>query len=154
MKQMIFSLAIFAIALLITTETAYSQRMRMEQRLDCITELNLTDAQKDKIADIRTKHDKQMIDMRADLQKSILEKREYMRRKNIDRNKYLQLEDNIDKLRSKIRTAGSSMKMDVYDVLDDNQKSIWSDQYCRYYGKERPNRPMRGDRPFRGGWRR
>ncbi|MBS4033895.1 MAG: Spy/CpxP family protein refolding chaperone [Ignavibacterium sp.] len=153
MKHTMLSLAIFTIALLITTETAFAQRMRMEQRLDCISELNLTEAQKDKIADIRTKHDKQMIDLRADLQKSILEKREYMRSKNIDRKKYLQLDDNIDGLRSKIRTAASNMKMDIYEVLDDNQKSVWSDQYCRYYGKERPNRPIRGDRPFRGGWR-
>lgn len=149
MKRTVLSIAILALALLLTSETAFAQRMRMEQRLDCIAELNLTDAQKEKIADIRTKHDKQMIDLRADLQKSILEKREYMRSKNIDRKKYLQLEDDIDKLRSKIRNSASNMKMDIYDVLDDTQKTIWSEQNCRYYGKDRPNRPGRSSR---GGW--
>jgi len=99
----------------------------MGQRKAMIHEkLNLTPEQEKKIDDLRTNHQKKMIDLRADMQKLHLEKKELLNKSNYDRKSFLALEDKIMKQKNVIETAVANHQMDVYELLDANQKVIWN----------------------------
>lgn len=90
--------------------------------------LNLTADQQKKIEELRTSHQKQMIDLRADMAKLHLEKKEMLNKGNYDRKAFLALEEKIGKQRNVIETARANHQMDVYEVLDAKQKEIWNDR--------------------------
>ena len=90
--------------------------------------LNLTPEQEKKIEDLRTSHQKKMIDLRADMAKLHLEKKELLNKGNYDRKAFLALEDKIMKQRNTIETSMANHRMDVYELLDANQKVIWNDR--------------------------
>lgn len=99
----------------------------MGQRKAMIHEkLNLTPDQEKKIDDLRTSHQKKMIDLRAEMAKLHLEKKELLNKGNYDRKAFLALEDKIVKQRNVIETAMANHQMDVYELLDANQKVIWN----------------------------
>ncbi len=89
--------------------------------------LNLTEAQKDKIEDLRFKHQEEMIDLRADLQMKMLEVRKYRSGDKIDRGKVIDMVKQINEIRNKIALARANHMMDIYDVLDNTQKKIWNE---------------------------
>lgn len=88
--------------------------------------LNLTADQEKKIEELRTTHQKKMIDLRADMQKLHLEKKELLNKGNYDRKSFLALEDKIMKQKNVIETTVANHQMDVYELLDANQKVIWN----------------------------
>ncbi|MFA6979424.1 MAG: Spy/CpxP family protein refolding chaperone [Ignavibacteriaceae bacterium] len=101
--------------------------MGMGKRKAMIHEkLNLTADQEKKIEDLRTAHQKKMIDLRADMQKLHLEKKELLSKGNYDRKAFLALEDKIMNQRNTIETSMANHQMDVYELLDANQKVIWN----------------------------
>jgi len=88
--------------------------------------LNLTVEQEKKIETLRTAHQKQMIDLAADMAKLHLEKKELMNKGSYDRKTLVALEEKIIKQRDIIDLARINHQMDVYEILDAQQKEIWN----------------------------
>jgi len=88
--------------------------------------LNLTADQQKKIDELRTGHQRKMIDLRADIAKLQLDKKEMLKKGNYDRKTFLALDEKIIKQRNVIQTARANHQMDVYELLDSNQKEIWN----------------------------
>lgn len=88
--------------------------------------LNLTDAQKDKIESMRLQHHEKMIDLRADLQKKELSLREVKSKKNFTREQYLAAVETVTEARNKIAMERANFRMDVYAELDEDQKEIFN----------------------------
>ncbi len=89
--------------------------------------LNLTEEQKDKIEQLRIEHQKTMIDLRADMQKKRLAMEELMQKGNYTRTDFLKAISDINASKDKIETARANNRMDVYDLLNDQQKKIFND---------------------------
>lgn len=92
-----------------------------------IERLKLTDEQKNKIEQLRIEHQKAMIDLRADMQKKRLAVRELMQKGNYSRSDYLNLVNDLSSARDKIAAARANHRMDVYELLDDQQKKIFNE---------------------------
>jgi len=92
-----------------------------------IEKLQLSDVQQDKFEEFRFNHQKEMIDLRADLQQKILEFRKYLSSDNVSRNKVIGLTKEINEIRNKMALARANHKMDIYELLDDTQRKIWHD---------------------------
>jgi Spy/CpxP family protein refolding chaperone len=96
-------------------------------RLILMDELNLTDAQKNKIDDIRFNHQKEMIELRSILEQKKLELRKYRSSDEISRSKVISLTKEVNEIRNKISLARANHQMDIFEVLDSNQQKIWHD---------------------------
>jgi len=107
--------------------------------------LNLTPDQEKKIDELRTEHQKKMVDLRATMEKLHLEKKEMVSKGNYDRKSFLALEDKIQKQRDVIESARANHQMDVYELLDQNQKEIWNKRPM-VGPKGKMQRPGRGHR--------
>ena len=108
--------------------------------------LNLTDEQKDKIAQLRFNNQEEMIDLRADMQKKRLALKELEHKGNYSRTDYLNLVKDLNASRDKIATARANHRMDVYELLTDQQKKIF-DTMPRMGRSHRDGRGMMDDRP-------
>jgi Spy/CpxP family protein refolding chaperone len=128
MKSKIF-LIVFALLSLPLISQGYAQRQRMEmkekmqERMEA--KLNLTDAQKAKIDELRTNHQKKMIDLKANLEKKELELRSLRQSDKLNRNDFLKLTKEISEIKNSIAQERANHQMDVYELLDNNQKKIW-----------------------------
>lgn len=92
-----------------------------------LKKLNLTEEQQNKIDQLRIEHQKAMIDLRADMQKKRLAMKELMQNGNYTRADFLKAVGNINASRDKIATARANNRMDVYELLNDQQKKIFND---------------------------
>jgi Spy/CpxP family protein refolding chaperone len=120
-----------------------------------IERLNLTDAQKDKIAELRTKHQTKMVDLRADLQKSQIALRELKGSKDYNRKNVTAAVEKVNKIKAEIALTAANHRMDVYEILTDEQKEIWRDQpfgFGRKGGRCDFGFGQGYGRGFRGGW--
>lgn len=91
-------------------------------RKDCIKKLNLTKEQVATFEDMRNKHQKAMIDLRADLQKLMVEKRELLQKKDFNRKAITDVENRIVDQRNKIHMAGFNNRMDMLAQLTPEQR--------------------------------
>jgi hypothetical protein len=85
-------------------------------------ELNLTADQKTKIDDLRSKHLKAMVDLKANVEKLQIEMHDLVKKGNIDRKAYLDQEEKLMQAQSRIRSAIANHKMDVYALFTPEQK--------------------------------
>jgi Spy/CpxP family protein refolding chaperone len=134
--------AIFALSL-ITDSFAQMERMKMREKMrDRIEEkLNLTDSQKDKIEELRVNHHKKMIDLKANLEKKEVELRALRRSDKLNRSDLLKLTKEISEIKNTMAVEMANHHMDIYELLDNNQKQIWRDM--------KPERGMREGKGFR-----
>lgn len=96
-------------------------------------QLNLTDEQQTKVDNMKFTHQKEMIDLKATLDKKELELRELKNKGNYTRDEYLNKVNEIISARNKIALSVANHQMDVYQILDENQKKEWnkmSHQFC------------------------
>lgn len=122
--------AIAFIAILFTITLfvdAHAQnRMHMREKPDrIIDKLNLTEDQSKQIDDLRSKHQEQMIDLRAEQQKARLENRNLRKSDNLNRNDLLNQTQKMNSIRNKISEARVNHFMDIYDLLSDEQRKTW-----------------------------
>lgn len=117
-----------------------------------VEKLNLTDDQKAKIEDLMVDHQKSMIDLRADLQKKRLDLKELVRKGNFSRSDFLNTQKQVTEARDKIAEARANHMMDVYGLLTDQQKKIFSEMPmmlgqmrdgCKMMDGKRPMKRMR-----------
>jgi Spy/CpxP family protein refolding chaperone len=102
------------------------QGNRMQFKEQMKERLNLTDDQLAKIEALRLSHKKQMIDLRADLEKKEVELEELQNTVNFSREAYLNKINEINAAKNKIALARANHRMDVYQLLDENQKKQWN----------------------------
>ncbi len=114
-----------------------------------LEKLNLTDEQQTKIEDLRIEHQKAMIDLRADLQKKRLAVKELTQKGNYSRSDYLNRVKDLNSARDNIASSMANHRMDVYEVLNDQQKKIF-DQMPMMGGHRSCGGMMDGNGP-RGG---
>lgn len=118
--------AIFALSLF-TNSFAQIERMKMHEKMcDRIEErLNLTDSQKAKIEEIRVNHQKKMIDLKANLEKKKVELRALRNSDKLNRNDLVKLTKEISEIKNSIALEKANHHMDIYELLDNNQKQMW-----------------------------
>ena len=133
MKSKILVLAAVLAALLISGNL-FSQEFHQGNRerdgmrnRDRIQEkLNLSTEQVDKIEALKLSHRKEMIGLRADVEKKEVELEELKNTLNFSRDAYLNKINEIISAKNKIELARANHQMDVYQLLDDNQKQEWN----------------------------
>ena len=106
--------------------------------------LNLTDEQQNKIDQLRIEHQKAMIDLRADMQKKRLTMKELMQKGDYTRADYIKVVNEMNAARDKITTAKANHRMDVYELLNADQKKIFND-HPMMMGKRHGDRDGRCD---------
>lgn len=102
-------------------------------------QLNLTDEQQTKVDDMKLTHQKEMIDLKANLEKKELELRELKHKVNYTRDEYLNKINDIISARNKIALSVANHQMDVYQILDENQKKEWN-KMSHQFGERREKR--------------
>ena len=133
MKSKILVLAAVLAALLISGNL-FSQEFRegnrerdeFRNRERIQEKLNLSTEQVDKIEALKLSHRKEMIGLRADVEKKEVELEELKYILNFSRDAYLNKINEIISAKNKIELARANHQMDVYQLLDDNQKQEWN----------------------------
>ncbi|MEJ2615514.1 MAG: Spy/CpxP family protein refolding chaperone, partial [Ignavibacteriaceae bacterium] len=92
-----------------------------------LNKLNLTEEQKTKIEDARLNHQKQMIDLKANLEKKMLSLKELRVKGNLNRNDVIAAVKDINQAKNDIAIARANNMMDIYDILTPEQRKIWKD---------------------------
>ncbi len=100
------------------------------------TMLKLTEEQSVKFNDIRYSHQMSVIDIQSEIQKNRIEVRKMMSDNKIDSGKLLQLTGANNELHGKIKTSRTQMWLDIYNVLNDDQKEIWTATFNRFGQRE------------------
>ena len=133
MKSKILVLAAVLAALLISGNL-FSQEFRegnrerdeFRNRERIQEKLNLSTEQVDKIEALKLSHRKEMIGLIADVEKKEVELEELKNTLNFSRDAYLNKINEIISAKNKIELARANHQMDVYQLLDDNQKQEWN----------------------------
>lgn len=117
------------IFILATISDANAQkRGNMRQNFNRMHEqLNLTDQQKAKVEELRLKHQEQMIDMRAELEKARLENQKLRNSDNLNRSDVISQTKKMNNIKNNMAESRANHKMDVYELLNDDQRKIWND---------------------------
>jgi Spy/CpxP family protein refolding chaperone len=153
MKKSIFMAAIITIASLLLISDSFAQfsGKGRGRNQGCIKNLNLTDAQQQKINDLRLTHQEEMIKLRSELDLKQLEVRKLFNNNDISRSKYLSAVDELSAVRNKLAQVRANHKMDIYEMLDNDQKK----EFMNCPGFERGERRGFGDgeKGFRNNFR-
>lgn len=96
-------------------------------KTNMIEKLNLTDEQKESISDLKSAHQKEMIDLKADLQKKMIDMKETRKDPKLSREKLISAVEEINTIKNKIAISRVNHGMDVYELLNDEQKKIWQE---------------------------
>lgn len=141
-KFLLALVTIFALSLF-TDSFAQMERMKMRERMrDRIEEkLNLTDSQKAKIEELRVNHQKKMIDLKANLEKKEVELRALRNSDKLNRGDLMKLTKEINEIKNSMAVEMANHHMDIYELLDNNQKQLWREM--------RPRLGMKDGKGFR-----
>ena len=118
------------------TQTLQAQEMkhRDKNNNNChmFQNLNLTEAQQDQINTLRLNHKMEMIDLKANLQKKDLGLDELKNEGSYTREEYLNQIEAINSAKNEIVISRANFQMNVYQLLDENQKKEWNkfSQFC------------------------
>ena len=144
------------LAVLLISGNIFSQEFRQGNRerdemgnRDRIHEkLNLTNEQIDEIDALKLSHRKEMINLKADVEQKEVELAELKNTINYSRDAYLNKVKNIIAAKDKIAIARANYQMDVYQLLDDNQKKEWNKKTKMMHGKKHRMVKMMRDKDF------
>jgi Spy/CpxP family protein refolding chaperone len=113
--------------LLLGNISTFSQPGKGEPRGKRIkADLKLTPEQEKKFDDFKYLHQQSVIDIHAKIQKNRLELKKMIDDGKIDEKKILQLTDDNSKLQGNIKFSATKLWLDVYKMLNDEQKAIWT----------------------------
>ena len=135
MKKIFLAILVSAItAFGFQTISAQKSKDRMIRGGRCIKDLKLNNIQKDKFNEIRFAQKEIIIEIDAKLKKNRLEVEKIMVSKNIIESKLMKLIQNGSNLRAYIMESKTKMWLDVYNILDDEQKEKWTNHF-RHMGE-------------------
>ena len=92
--------------------------------------LNLTDTQSEAVEELHFKHKSEMIDLKAALEQIKLEKNELLSKGNYTREGYLNKVNAINDAKKKMALAKANHRMDIYDLLNDEQRKTFDKMNC------------------------
>lgn len=121
-------------------ETIIRKRDRNQMQFD--RQLNLSIEQQEKIDVLKINHQKEMIDLKANLERKKLEMAELRNKGNYTREEFLNKTNEIISARNKIAIAKANHQMDIYQILDENQKRIWN-KFPANFNERREKRMIR-----------
>jgi len=104
--------------------------------------LNLTEEQQDQISTMKINHQMEMVDLKANLEKNEIELTSLKNKGNYTREQYLAAIRSINSARDEIAISRAEFQMDIYQILDDNQKEEWNKMSFNF-GERREKQKMR-----------
>ena len=110
--------------------------------------LNLTDAQKDKIAKLKTDFQTKMVDLKANLQKDMIALKTLRSKDEVNRSEVIASVEAVNKSRNAIALALANHQMDVRDILTPEQRKIAKDHLSGMFmgmGRQGMMRHFRGN---------
>ena len=145
MKFKIFAFIAIISALLISRDL-FAQEMMVHERnknqMQIHQKLNLTEEQQVKVEALRFSHQKEMVDLKANLEKRKIEMAELKNKGNYTRDEFLGKTNEIISARNKIALSLANHQMDVYQILDETQKKEWN-KFSSEFGENRQKRIMK-----------
>ena len=104
--------------------------------------LNLTDTQSEAVEELHFSHKREMIDLKAALEQIKLDKNELLSKGNYTRDDYLNKVKAISDAKEKMALAKANHRMDVYDLLTEEQRKTFDEIKCcqgnrRQFGRMR-----------------
>jgi len=102
-------------------------RQRDNCKQQCLNKLDLTDEQQEKIETMKLDHQMDMIDLKANLEKKKLELKELKNKGNYTREEYINDVEVINVAKDAIAILRANFKMDIYELLDAEQKKEWNE---------------------------
>ena len=136
--------AILFIAL-ISTQFSYGQMERRgmnqgDHHKMMMEKLNLTDTQKEAVEELHFSHKREMIDLKATLEKKKLDKQELLSKGNYTRDDYLGNVKAISDAKDIMAIAKANHRMDVYDLLTEEQRKTFDEMKGRMGNKRNMNK--------------
>jgi len=131
-KTNLFGIAIILLFALFSTQFAYGQMQMRDMNMGnhhkmMMEKLNLTAEQQDAIEKLMIAHQKQMVDLKANLEKKKLDLKELQLNTGYTRDEFLSKVSAINEAKNKIALAMANHKMDVYELLTDDQKETFNE---------------------------
>ncbi|MCU0345166.1 MAG: Spy/CpxP family protein refolding chaperone [Ignavibacterium sp.] len=135
MKKLIFVFVVLFAAVSINQE-GYSQKRdnprSKDFRMDLKSQLNLSEDQEKKIEALRLTKEESMIKLRSDLELKELEIRKLKSSDKFSRSEMINLTKDINSIKNDMALTRVNHQMDVYELLDENQKKIWLDKQDQF----------------------
>ncbi len=135
MKKLIFVLIVLFTTVSINQE-GYSQKRdnprSKDFRMDLKSQLNLSEDQEKKIEALRLTKEESMIKLRSDLELKELEIRKLKSSDKFSRSEMINLTKDINSIKNDMALTRVNHQMDVYELLDENQKKIWLDKQDQF----------------------
>jgi Spy/CpxP family protein refolding chaperone len=102
--------------------------------------LNLTDTQSEAIEELHFSHKREMIDLKADIERKKLDMKELLSKGNYTREDYLLKIKAISDSKEKMALAKANHRMDVYDLLTEEQRKTFDEMKghmgnCKQFGR-------------------
>jgi len=132
-KLNLAGIAVILFIALISTQVSYGQMEKGgmhkgDHHNKMMEKLNLTDSQKEAVDNLMLSHKAEMIDLKADLDKKELDMQGLMSKGNYTRDDYLGKVKAISDAKEKLAIAKANHKMDVYDLLNEEQRKIFNEK--------------------------
>lgn len=96
-------------------------------RQQCFNKLDLTEEQQEKVETMKLGHQMEMIDLKANLEKKKLGLADLKNNGNYTRDEYIGQIEQINSAKEAIAISRANFKMDVYEILDADQKKEWNE---------------------------
>jgi len=138
-------ITIVILSVLVISQYLFAQEMTQERHRDQLKihqKLNLTEVQQEQVDALKFNHQKEMIDLKANLEKKEIEMAELKNKSNYTREEFLNKVNEIISARNEIALSLANHQMDVYQLLDDNQKKEWN-KFSGEFGERRQKRIMK-----------
>jgi len=135
-KLNLYRIVTILIIVLFSTQFGYSQMertgMHQGNHYKMMKEkLNLTDTQNEAVEELHFSHKREMIDLKADIEKKNLDRQELFTKGNYTRDDYLNKVKAISDAKEKMALAKANHRMDVYDLLTEEQRKIFDEMKGR-----------------------
>ena len=112
--------------------------------------LKLTPEQETKFNDLTYQHRQEAVDVRAKIQKNRLELEKMVNDNKIDEKKLFQLTDENSKLQGNMKNSAVKNWLEIYKILNDDQKAIWSKHMLQMGGNQGMRDRVKGRMQGRG----
>lgn len=123
-------LVISLLIALLVTMALVAQNQHEEKRgnknFRMYQKLNLTEEQQDQISSMKINHQMEMVDLKGNLEKKKLEMAEMKNYGNYSREQYIAAVESINTAKDEIAISRANFKMNVYEILDADQKKEWN----------------------------
>ena len=153
-KLSIVSIVLILAFLLIPSQTVMGQMMKQgefnkgDRHEMMIKKLQLTEEQQEAIQDLRFNHQNDMIDLKADVQKKKLQLEELKSSGNYTREEFLASVEALSNAKQKVAIAKANHRMDVYELLTDEQRKTFDKMGNRMDNRREHFREKRFRRGF------